>query len=228
MADGQVKDVSKYGVFSDTLSLRSTYGWLDFEGINPGEIVDYCNRAFERLAEQFKDKTKLKQLICSYVEECQELETVLQDLKFKRSLLTAKGAQLDIIGEILDVTRDVLFDPADDEEYRRRLIIQTIVYRSAGQPEKIIQLFKELTGASFVKYKEFYPASFQIYTDGYSPDMVRLLNQLRAGGIGFMLNSIRGVTPFWAYSLDGGGSPPDSAGFSDLGTAGKYIERFSV
>lgn len=228
MSSGDVANIANYGVWSETTPLQYTYGWLDFDASDSPVITDFCQRAFDNLAEQFKNSEDFKKLICSYVSEIQELEYVFQDLRLKRALSTAIGAQLDIIGEILDVTRDVLTDPDNDEEYRNRLELQTIVYRSNGEPEVLIQIVTDIANATFVEFVEDYPAKFNILTDGFSSDIARLLQIAKPAGVGFGIVTTFGRTPRFAFSLDGGGIKPGTSGYEDLGGGGKYNEKLTV
>lgn len=62
----------------------------------------------QRLLQQFKTATKLIAFIDALIEGQAELETVLEQLLTERSLDTAIGDQLDIIGEIVGQPRTIL------------------------------------------------------------------------------------------------------------------------
>lgn len=73
----------------------------------PFEEVDYLAQARERITYQFHDKPiidRYLQLLCS---QALQLQLVLKDLIQKRSIDTAEGAQLDIIGEIVGQPRNL-------------------------------------------------------------------------------------------------------------------------
>ena len=76
--------------------------------INPFEIKDYLAEARSRVTEQFKDKEVFDRYIQLMISSSEEVQTVLKDLMQKRSLDTAQGVQLDILGEIVGQPRTLL------------------------------------------------------------------------------------------------------------------------
>lgn len=82
--------------------------------VNPFELVPFVDEARGRITEQFKDKPIIDKLIRLLIGEWDEMQIVLQDLQQLRSIDTAVGAQLDVIGEIVGrprglVTSDVFY-----------------------------------------------------------------------------------------------------------------------
>lgn len=71
-------------------------------------ILDHKAIYKGRLLQQFKHSTKLIALIDSLIEGQGELEVVLDQLLTQRSVETAVGPQLDIIGEIVGQPRSIL------------------------------------------------------------------------------------------------------------------------
>lgn len=76
--------------------------------INPFEIKDYLSEARSRVTEQFKDKDVFDRYVQLMISSSEEVQLVLKDLMQKRSLDTAQGVQLDILGEIVGQPRTLL------------------------------------------------------------------------------------------------------------------------
>ena len=91
-----------------------------FSSIEPD--VNHVERGLARLPSQFYNSTILKTLLQIYLEELQEIEETLYDIKRFSSIDEAFGFQLDIIGEVLGKRREGLLD----EEYRKYLKVQVI------------------------------------------------------------------------------------------------------
>lgn len=76
--------------------------------VNEFEIVPFVDEARSRITEQFKDKPIIDKYIRLLIGEWDEMQVVLQDLQQLRSIDTAVGAQLDIIGEIVGRPRGLV------------------------------------------------------------------------------------------------------------------------
>lgn len=72
------------------------------------ESVDYLEEARDRTCYQFKDKPIFDKYIQLLIEQQTELQEVFKDLIQKRSIDTATGATLDIIGEIVGQPRELI------------------------------------------------------------------------------------------------------------------------
>lgn len=75
---------------------------------NPFEEVDYLEEARERVTEQFKDKVIFDKYLQLLLNGQVEIQKAFKDLMQLRSLDTATGAQLDIIGNIVGQERVLL------------------------------------------------------------------------------------------------------------------------
>lgn len=82
--------------------------------INPFDLVDYLADARERVTTQFKDKEVFDRFLQLLTSEPSSLQEVFQKLMQERSLDTAVGKQLDIIGEIVGQSRSLVIYGADD------------------------------------------------------------------------------------------------------------------
>jgi hypothetical protein len=210
-------------------SLLATYGWLQFELMDSILITNYCERASDRLIEQFETKQNINKYLCALIEPFQELEYVFGDLLQLRTLSLASDAQLDGLGDIVGIARKGLADDA----YRNAIRFQIGLNFSNGEPETIIALAKNLTEATQVNLKEIYPATMQILTNGTNVDgqTRKLLEQSALAGVAIELIVNYSSIPF-AFEPDPGDIDPIPQGFSepnyapDAGKGGNLTERF--
>ena len=103
------------------------------------------------------------ELLRPFISQVQLIENTLNDLKLFRSLNTATGAQLDSLGDILDVERNI---NEDDITYRLRLQLKVVENSSNGEPEVIINFVRNLTNSNDVEYRELFPAGVGLTIDG--------------------------------------------------------------
>lgn len=127
------------------------------------KIIDY-SAIVESLKISFFKDSNVVDLINADSPQYDELEDVFFELLENRWLDTAEGAQLDILGEILDLDRY----GRDDESYRTLLNLKVEINTSSGTPEIIIKAVKLLYGATEVIYSPAYPAGFNIDHNGTS------------------------------------------------------------
>lgn len=155
-----------FGQFGNGLCvpLVGTFGYLCFEGEGVDIITDWCDRIPDRVLEQYEDKLELIDFICILIDEMQELEFVFSDLATLRSLDTSTGAQLDGVGDLLNLPRNGL----DDDDYRSALKTQIAIYQSNGEPETLISILSQLTNASSVQLIEISPARVILFSDGFT------------------------------------------------------------
>lgn len=140
------------------------------------------------LPEQFKDKEKLNVLIGSYSTQLEEVETVLQDLLDLRAFDTAMGAQLDGIGDIVDLSRAksalyagiIDFDVIDDERYRLFLKYKALRNSNRCTFPELVEACKLLYGAEIVYYREDEdePATFYLNIGAnFTDDILAMLQE---------------------------------------------------
>lgn len=85
--------------------------------LNTFEVRDYLAEARDRVTQQFKDKEVFDRYIQLLIYGQQQLQLVFKDLAQNRSIETAEGAQLDLIGEIVGIPRGSLPATAWDGSY---------------------------------------------------------------------------------------------------------------
>lgn len=131
--------------------------------------------------------TYIKNIVGS-LSECQNSMFQLLD---ERGISTAIGAQLDLIGKIVDMPRNGL----SDEAYRTMLYFKAALNNSEGTPNEILSSVKIVTQADSTRLWEHYPACVYVYTDGDNmtsvPEMIK--NTTPAGVTGsFILHDSLG------------------------------------
>ena len=124
-------------------------------------ILDHIAQAKERLLEQQKNKPGIEGTLTAFVEQIQDIEDVLNALGTERAVDTAEGVQLDKIGEIVGIEREL---GQSDEDYRIEIKAKIVQNMNQGTPEEVIAAAKFFIGASFAWYLEVYPAAVDIFT----------------------------------------------------------------
>ena len=114
-----------------------------------------------RLTSIFKGKTRIEGLLRAFLTGHQNVENALQTMLEERSLLTAVGAQLDIIGEIVGQPRE----GRSDEEYLNYIIAKIGQNTSKGTATEVITIFNLLTGSTNPLLIELADATIEIYSD---------------------------------------------------------------
>lgn len=174
-------------------------------------ITNHVDAAKERVITQFKDDVYFNAILEALVNQIQDAEDVITDLITKRSLTTAVGVQLDLLGGILGQPR-VVGDT--DGEYRVYLLLKIARIMSEGTPEDLLNIFTQFVQADDVYLTEHFPAFFVLTAEnptllGSSAELAEILLYAKAAGVGFALV---GATDN-PFTFDG---DPDGAGFSSL------------
>lgn len=76
--------------------------------ITPYQEIDHLEQARDRVTEQFKGKPVIDLYLQLLIEQQQDLEKVFKDLLQLRSIDTAFGEQLDVIGRIVGQPRELI------------------------------------------------------------------------------------------------------------------------
>lgn len=118
--------------------------------------------ALGRQLTQFRESENFNKLITLFMQEIQDLEEVNFDLLDDRSIFTAVGAQLDILGLIVGETRQ----GRGDDEYRAALLLRISINIADGTPNTILDITRTYTTAESTEIWEHYPAMFVVRTDG--------------------------------------------------------------
>lgn len=132
-----------------------------FEQTNQYQNEIYL-RVLSRLTHQFKEKENIAKYLEYYLEGMGEVRNEENSLLLQRSLATAVGDNLDILGVHLGVIRD----GRTDADYRRALFISSLIGASEGTREDVIGAVRIQSGGSKIRYWDIFPAALQIFTDG--------------------------------------------------------------
>jgi hypothetical protein len=110
-------------------------------------ISTHVADGIKRLASQYANSSNLINFISSIVTPIQTIEDATATLNTLRSISTATGVQLDLIGTIVGLAR-----PAGDNDalYRQKLYGRIKINTSEGQPEQAIQTYQLFTSAPLV------------------------------------------------------------------------------
>lgn len=164
------------------------------------------------LMEQYKGQAKIEAFLVAFLERIQELEYAIWDLVSLKDLDTAEGAQLDLIGRIVNRARE----GRDDDTYRLWLRAQVIINRSSGTPEEMLSIARLVTRADIDQATiiEWYPARFAIYvsvgmTEQDAATLLELLTLAKAAGVAVFLEYA--TSDDGSFVFEGG----DGLGFGD-------------
>jgi len=108
--------------------------------------------------------SNVQKLLTALIGPTQNIENALQQLLTLRSVDTATGDQLDIIGKLVAQPRDGL----DDATYRRYIRARISTHRSAGSTEDVIKI------ADLIIYDD--TATYVVDTQGYAGYVLRIEN----------------------------------------------------
>ena len=123
---------------------------------------DLVQQGKDRLVTQWADKPVVQGLLKSYLENIQIVEDIYEQLLDERSVFTAIGAQLDVIGTIVGEVREGKSDP----EYRQAILNRIAINSANGTPENIIQILLTITSSSVAHVFEHFPANVHAFVSG--------------------------------------------------------------
>jgi hypothetical protein len=136
------------------------------------------NSVKEIVLEQYKGSPKYIATIKAIVDEtAQPLEDLADALKNMLDVDVAEGGWLDIVGRLVGITRNT---DESDEDFRKRIKAAAVV-NSAGTPDFVINVAKDLSGDEHPQYMDEAPATFFVYT-GPRQVVPRGENVLTEGG----------------------------------------------
>lgn len=174
-------------------------------------IKDQVQQGKDRLVTQWFDKPVVQGLLKSYMENVQTVEDIYQQLLDERSVFTAIGEQLDVVGTIVGEARN---GKADDP-YREAILNRISINTSNSTPEKIMQIMRTITGGDFVNITEHHPASFHLFVDKIPANTAAATLKSIAGAgistrlcfddgnIGFVAGEATRINPFLILDDDG-------------------------
>jgi len=111
--------------------------------------IDQISKGLDRSIYDLK-KEDFEKILKVLLKQVQDLEDVNFQILNERSILTAIGAQLDVIGILLVVPREGL----EDEPYRKKLLLKIAKNSADGTPNSIIDIVKTYSESGSVEIRE--------------------------------------------------------------------------
>ena len=126
------------------------------------QITTHIEDAKARLLFQYKGKTNIEALLDSLGgQQIQDLEDILFDINSRLDIDNSEGVQLDNIGTIVGQSRN----GQDDTTYRLFLKAKAGVNVSEGDVERVLSVWKIITGGTIVQVIDQYPAAIELFSD---------------------------------------------------------------
>lgn len=113
------------------------------------------------LIEFFKD-SNMTGILEACDQQFNDLEASMFSFFSEMWIADAVGAQLDVLGEHLQLSRN----GRSDVDYKSLLLVKAQVNVKSGEPETIIKIARELYGATSVLYTPDYPGKFTLTHNG--------------------------------------------------------------
>lgn len=184
----------------------------------------HVKEALDKLLSQDWDKERIQYIVQAFAKSVQVTEDNLWALYSQRSLDTAEGAQLDAIGEIVDLNRGDL----TDTEYRDRLRAKIRANRSFGQADDLLSIVALVApDAEDVDCKDEPPAAVRVTAKALTISQVEALALFLtlAKGAGIQLTFVYSTSPAASTFTfaDYGATIPvlgDGTGFDDGALSG--------
>lgn len=185
---------------------------------NPYFEANHVAIAKSRLIEQFKPRPNINNLVEIHAQRVQELESAAAPLLTQRSIDTAVGDALDIIGAIVGQARG----GQTDTDYRNAIRFRIFLNTSNGEPEAVISAVRFFTLATRVFYLVSYwvPGHVYLFTNGTTlpPDLYTQIKAVMPAAVSLTLVWTPGGVWFQFGSDAGSGVPvPDGDGWSEYG-----------
>lgn len=147
----------------------------------------HLDETLARLAQQFRNKANVESLLAMSSVQSQAIEDAAWDVLQLRSLDTATGSQLDLIGRIVGLGRNAL--GTSDEDYRLQLKAKIKLNNSSGTIEELIEIFGLVLTNEILTVSESYPAEFLLQISGtfitsaQATILLSFLTSGKAGGV---------------------------------------------
>lgn len=119
--------------------------------------TDHVTEAQGNFIEQFKGKTNLDALMAAWVQQVQDLEDALFEIRDETNIDNAVGVQLDVLGRIVGVDRE----GRTDADFRVAINARIGLNIGSGTIEEILEQIVAL-GATNIEFLDVYPAAFDI------------------------------------------------------------------
>lgn len=111
--------------------------------------VDQISKGLDRSIYDLK-KEDFEKILSVLLKQVQDIEDANFQILNERSIYTAIGAQLDVIGTLLVVPREGL----EDEPYRKKLLLKISTNSASGTPNSMINIIKAYSESDSVEIRE--------------------------------------------------------------------------
>ena len=167
------------------------------------QITDHAAQAKARLLFQYQGKANIEALLDSLGgQQIQDLENILFDIGSRLDIDNSEGVQLNNIGLIVGQPRN----GQDDITYRLFLKAKAGVNVSEGDVERVLSVWKIITGGTVIQVTDVYPAGVELFSDVPVPDALAsaafgLMQDVVSAGVRVQSSLISPENPF---SFEGG------------------------
>ena len=172
---------------------------------------------------QFDGKTVFKAVTEVVADQIQDLIDTTYQLLTEKSIDTAIGAQLDVLGRIVGRSRGGY----SDIEYRSLLKLQVGINISTGAPSSLVPIIKTITNSTQVDLHEDYPAAVSAVVNGDNVGS-ELLTELEATGCAGVDLSIRAIGGDDAFGFEGSSNALGYGSIHDSNLGGRYTAFIEV
>lgn len=180
------------------------------------QITTHIEDAKARLLFQYQGKANIEALLDSLGgQQIQDLENILFDISSRLDIDNSVGVQLNNIGLIVGQPRN----GQDDITYRLFLKAKAGVNVSEGDVERVLSIWKIITGGTIVQVIDQYPAAVELFSDVPVPGELEvaaftLMQEVVGAGISITSTII---SPENAFGFE---NSIDTLGFDDLISTG--------
>jgi hypothetical protein len=159
-------------------------------------VTDHEARGMALLSEQFKHKSAITALLKSWCAEVQALEDEVYELQAQRTLASASGVGLDVIGALVGQPRE----GRTDAQYKLWIAGRILVNKSRGKAPQLIAIARKLCNGP-VRFKDYYPAGFMIFSEAPiagsdGVEIAKLLKIAKAAGVSMQFHWFDSPTAF--------------------------------
>ncbi len=157
-----------------------SYEWTATLWYDDIEPQDHVTTGDSQLLWQYSDKPRLRALLSASLSQSQSLEDLAFAVLVGRSVYTAVGVQLDVLGKIVGQDRGEM----GDDPYRLFVVARILVNRSNARIPELVDLL-ELLDVPTIKIMEYYPGELHISVAGteYGELIGELISQASTGGM---------------------------------------------
>lgn len=161
------------------------------------QLTTHIADGLAHLLEQFKGQPKMEAFLTPLLSQVQELEVAVFGMLQGRRVATAVGAQLDVIGSIVDETRN----GRSDVDYRAGILAKIQQNQSGGRIEDVLAAISALIPTQLLEIVQnpLTPAQFYLnivtaydpFTEVLMEDLLKVLLAVKAAGVEVAL--------FWSF-----------------------------